>query len=76
MTGPISWALFASVFSAVQYVMWKVQKKLAPFEDPARLAWKKEHDALTRVLGEVLTPRLPGSAEDRGYRALPPASDG
>lgn len=56
--------------------MWKVQKKLAPFEDPARLAWKKEHDALTRVLGEVLTPRLPGSAEDRGYRALPPASDG
>ena len=66
----LGWSVF--VASQVAFVKWHLENQ-AP--DVKRLSWQLEHAALTKVVGELITPQLRGSAADQGYRALAPAED-
>jgi hypothetical protein len=61
-------AAWAIVLAAqLLLVRWHLQN---PRVDPARLAWRIEHDALARVTGELITPQLQGEGLESAYRAL------
>ena len=72
--GALSWAVVMAFVATSQFLFarWHLANG---YVDPARTAWQSEHDALTRVVGEVLTPQLRGSAADQGYRALAEGSN-